>query len=550
MLPPQKHLAKLQFNPLKHSRPSFAGSIAGLAAASATVLLAACGGGGSGTSASASTVSSSGTAAIGKALSNATVNLSCAQGSGSTQTNAAGNYSLTINGVAPCLLSIQNNGITLRSVLPASGSSNITPLTTLLTDYLIARAGQQTGASDAVLISNNNFLNIANNNSAIGDGILAVRNYLRSVYLQDVGTNFLSETIATPQSGQQNQPDRLLDLLAGLNGIEPSGLSRPQDRQAITMLGTQAGAAAPQSGAQSASGDSTEAGTGTGTAVSIGLGTSVGTGVGTGSPISTGTGNGTGVNTGTNTGTNTGINTGIGSGVGTGSPIVIDTGINSGTVSSAKECFNPTLYETGSRQELTYEFDTSGIKTVIDYVFEVKGRTFFEGKNLLEIETRAGQEKFSGFFEADLISGIITSFGVLGTSLSGGESVTTKTVETDPLQYKDATLNAGQSYSEFGRSETVSIFNDRPGKPQEKFVIEQQQQVTYIGREQVTVPAGTFNACKFRERQFNNSAFPVDLIRWTSPQGIKLKAVLLDENGREFNPEILLKGKINGMDIK
>lgn len=486
-------------------------------------MLAACGGGGGGSSGSAapSTVSSSGTAAVGRALSNATVNLSCAQGSGSTQTNAAGNYSLTINGVAPCVLSVQSNGNSLRSVLPASGGvSNITPLTTLLTDYLIARAGQQAGASDAVLISNPRFLGIAANNSAIGDGILAVRNHLRSAYSQDVGTNFLSEAIATPQSGQQNQPDRLLDVLASLNGIESNGLPKPQDRQTLITLGAQAGSVNPQSDSGSAFGNNN----------------GTGTGVGTGSPISPGNG------------------AGVGTGVGTGGPITIDTGINPGTapgtISTARECFNPSLYETGSRQDLSYEFNTGGVKTVIDYVFEVKGRTFFEGKNLLEIETRAGQEKFSGFFEADLTNAIVTSFGSLGTSLSGGESITSKTVETDPQQDKDATLRAGQVYSDFSRSETVLTFNDRPGKPQEKFVIEQQREVTYIGREMVTVPAGTFNACKFGERQFNNNTIPVDVVRWVSPQGIKLKSVVVDDKGREFNQMILLKGKINGMDLR
>lgn len=491
-----------------------------LAAASASLVLVACGGGGGGAGSgpTQSTVTSSGTAAVGRALSNATVNLTCAQGSGTTQTNTAGNYSITLGGVAPCIVSVQSNGNSLRSVLPASGISNITPLTTLLTDYLIARAGQQIGASEAVLISNPRFVSIAGNNAAIGDGILAVRNHLRTSYLQDVGTYFLSETIATPQSGQQNQPDRLLDVLASLNAIESNGLPRAQDRQTLATLGAQAGGTSPQSDNSSVFGNNTGVGNGTG--------------VGTGSPISGGVGNGTGT------------------GLGTGSPIVIDTGTVPGTLSTARECFNPALYETGARREETYEFNTGGVKTVIDYVFEVKGRTFFEGKNLLEIEVRAGQEKFSGFFEADLTNAIITSFGSLGTSLSGGESITTKTVETDPQQDKDATLRAGQSYTEFSRAETVLTYNDRPNKPQEKFVIEQQHQVTYIGREMVTVPAGTFNACKFSERQFNNNSVPVDILRWVSPQGIELKSVNLDANNREFNPMVLLKAKINGMEIK
>ncbi|MDH4395870.1 MAG: hypothetical protein QE278_09345 [Limnobacter sp.] len=512
------------------------------ALACATLLLSACGGGGGGSAGSASTVNASGTAAVGRAIGNSTVSLNCAQGSGTTQTNAAGNYSITISGSAPCVVSIQTNGNTLRSILPSSGRSNITPLTTLLTDYLTARAGQAPNTPEDQLIAIPVFRSLAGNNSAIGDGILAVRTLVLSNYQLDVGTNFLSETIVTPQSGTQNQPDRTLDVLASLNAIEASGLPRAQDRQTISSLGSRAANPSPQSDGGSAFGNST--GTGTGSPISTGTGTGVGTGAGTG--VGTGTPIIIGLPIGINTGINSGIDTGINNGIDTG----INNGTNNGGVSSARECFNPTLYEIGSRQELSYNLDISGVKIVNDFIHEVKGRTFFEGKNLLEIETRSGQEKFSGFFEADISNAIVTSFGSLGTSLSGGESITTKTVETDPQQNKDATLRAGQSYTEFSRAETVLTFNDRLNKPQEKFTIEQQQQVTYVGREMVTVPAGTFNACKFTERQFNNNAIPVDVIRWMSPQGIQLKLVNVDDKGNQFNSMTLIRGKINGMDIR
>ena len=80
----------------------------------------------------------SGTAAVGLALANATVDVKCASGSGTGTTGADGKFSVTIaNAVRPCVLSVQvPGGTTLHSVVEsgtgATVVANISPLTELV----------------------------------------------------------------------------------------------------------------------------------------------------------------------------------------------------------------------------------------------------------------------------------------------------------------------------------------------------------------------------------------------------------------------------------
>lgn len=116
-----------------------------LASAISAAALAACGGGGDDASspspASPATPSTviKGTAAVGAALPNATVQAKCAVGGGTATTATDGTFTLSIEGATrPCVLSVATpDGQTLHSVVESgSGTSavaNITPLTELVT---------------------------------------------------------------------------------------------------------------------------------------------------------------------------------------------------------------------------------------------------------------------------------------------------------------------------------------------------------------------------------------------------------------------------------
>jgi len=80
-------------------------SVGGLLPVASVALFVACGGGGGGGGASGTaTVALSGTAATGKALANATININCAQGAVSVGADANGNYRATLGAVMPCVI--------------------------------------------------------------------------------------------------------------------------------------------------------------------------------------------------------------------------------------------------------------------------------------------------------------------------------------------------------------------------------------------------------------------------------------------------------------
>ncbi|WP_337442052.1 hypothetical protein [Cupriavidus necator] len=107
----------------------------------ATAVLAACGGGDGGSSAPAAT-KISGTAAVGAALGNATVQAKCASGNGAATTAADGSFTISIDGTPrPCVLSVKApDGTTLHAMVEAgtgaTATANITPLTELVTASL------------------------------------------------------------------------------------------------------------------------------------------------------------------------------------------------------------------------------------------------------------------------------------------------------------------------------------------------------------------------------------------------------------------------------
>ncbi|MCY1208033.1 hypothetical protein D9M72_196490 [compost metagenome] len=119
-----------------------------LISAIAAAALTACGGGSSDTQSAAPSTPSTpgtpattiaGTAAVGAALPNATVQAKCANGSGTATTAADGTFAISIpDATRPCVLSVTTpDGTTLHSVVEAgtgtTAAANITPLTELIT---------------------------------------------------------------------------------------------------------------------------------------------------------------------------------------------------------------------------------------------------------------------------------------------------------------------------------------------------------------------------------------------------------------------------------
>lgn len=125
----------------------------------AAAALTACGGGSDSQSSTSTpapatpTTKIAGTAAVGAALANATVQAKCASGSGTATTAADGTFSIDIpNAKRPCVLSVATpDGTTLHSVVEAgtgmTATANITPLTELITASIAGKSTQEFFAS-------------------------------------------------------------------------------------------------------------------------------------------------------------------------------------------------------------------------------------------------------------------------------------------------------------------------------------------------------------------------------------------------------------------
>lgn len=85
---------------------------------------------------SAAPITLSGTAAGGAAIAGGTVNVKCATGTGTATTAADGTYTLTLTGIAPCMLQVTdpNNAANVfySAVQVGTTTANITPLTSLI----------------------------------------------------------------------------------------------------------------------------------------------------------------------------------------------------------------------------------------------------------------------------------------------------------------------------------------------------------------------------------------------------------------------------------
>ncbi len=117
-----------------------------------------------------------GSALKGEALAGATVTARCAAGTGSTRTDADGNYVLTLTGASlPCALEVVGTeGSVFHSVVPGTGNSgsfvaNLTPLTELLVakvggttpERYYAEFGSHSAVSTATLAESSDYLQVA-----------------------------------------------------------------------------------------------------------------------------------------------------------------------------------------------------------------------------------------------------------------------------------------------------------------------------------------------------------------------------------------------------
>ncbi|NPT56837.1 carboxypeptidase regulatory-like domain-containing protein [Paraburkholderia elongata] len=205
----------------------------------ATSALVACGGGGDSGSSPSATIS--GTAAVGAPLANASVVLTCKNGTGSATANGNGAYSATFAFDPPCAITASSGAVTIHSIATGPGTFNVTPLTELLLSYLAGQLGTTVSGLLSGISSNATFQNAMTNSTVIANAEAAVVQLIKTKYGITVSsTSFLTVSFTPGQPGA----DADLDTLQTAGAITSTG----QPAASLTAAATAAGTAAPISG--------------------------------------------------------------------------------------------------------------------------------------------------------------------------------------------------------------------------------------------------------------------------------------------------------------
>ncbi|NML32425.1 carboxypeptidase regulatory-like domain-containing protein [Paraburkholderia antibiotica] len=202
-------------------------------AASAVV---ACGGSNDSGTAPGATIS--GTAAVGAALANANVTLTCKNGSGSATTDSNGAYKATFNFDAPCAITASGGSTTIHSFAAGSGTYNVTPLTELLLSYLAGQLGTTESALLAGISSNASYQSALSNSTVIANAEAAVVKLIKDTYgITLSSSSFLTVSFTPGTAGA----DADLDTLQAAGAITSDG----QPAASLVAAAVAAGQAAP-----------------------------------------------------------------------------------------------------------------------------------------------------------------------------------------------------------------------------------------------------------------------------------------------------------------
>jgi hypothetical protein len=205
----------------------------------ATSALVACGGGSDTGSSPVGTVS--GTAAVGAALANASITLTCKNGSGSATANSSGAYSATFAFDGPCTITATGGAVTIHSFAAAAGTYNVTPLTELLLDYIAGQLGTTVSGLLSGITSNTSYQSALSNSTVIANAQAAVVALIKKTYgITLSSSSFLTVSFTPGTPGA----DADLDTLLTAGAITSNG----QPAATLAAAAQAAGAAAPISG--------------------------------------------------------------------------------------------------------------------------------------------------------------------------------------------------------------------------------------------------------------------------------------------------------------
>ena len=228
------------------------------------------------------------------------------------------------------------------------------------------------------------------------------------------------------------------------------------------------------------------------------------------------TGGNTGGNNGGDTGGDNGGDTGGDNGGDTGGDNGGDTGGDNGGVSSggsAVACLNPLTDKAGTHVEHVYNSTNAaqGATVLTTAVTDVLGTATFKGRQATESKSVVkARSATNPEINSDSITYTYTGltdnnttllvYGVVPDATTESGVTVQATISQDPPKEDRFNLTAGQSYSHsyVQTTETKSSFGGTQ-LPTQTITTNVVDNRTYVGRESITVPAGTFETCKFTQ---------------------------------------------------
>lgn len=172
------------------------------------------------------------------------------------------------------------------------------------------------------------------------------------------------------------------------------------------------------------------------------------------------------------------------------------------SAADARSCFNAALHTTrGSVTTYRYQLHTAGVARTAQHIATVEGAATFKGQSVTSVAisetvSTPGQsdELFAGWHYLNVSDDGVHLVGTASEFSDGSRSITQVLSLSPAAPEFDATLTAGQS--SITETSTTVTFNGSTRTA----TLATPVKLTFVGRETVTVPAGTFaEACKFTQ---------------------------------------------------
>lgn len=227
--------------------------------------------------------------------------------------------------------------------------------------------------------------------------------------------------------------------------------------------------------------------------------------------------------------------------------------VNPSASGAASECFNPVLLQAGT----TYQWDWQSSDGAVQFSSQgrINGTASFAGRTgVIETERTvmvggAGAPAFtSRVLDYETVENtpqgpVLLRYGsIVRMDLPVAGSKTT-TVNAPVNRMREFSLALNESYAQaFAAQSTMEI----PGLPSQTSSTSESNTITYRGQESITVPAGTYVACKF---DVLSAAGRLAVVWHARGSGLPLVITGADDQGRPVTLYMKSSSRINGQPI-